>query len=145
MIEAYMRAQNRSTFPHGAVGKILRFVFPGSRLLGRGAYKSVYRVGSNVRDLALKTSNAKNIRVEGHVYKRLPPGVRNWYFGKIYWATKYCLLQKYGTRGRIPSGRLEKLKEIARRYGLTDVRPGNIRRIGKVFKIIDANPSRKMK
>jgi hypothetical protein len=64
-------------------------------------------------------------------------------FAKVYWRTKYCLLQKFGSECDVPPSRLARLKQIARKYGLTDVRPGNIRCVGGVGKIVDATVVRR--
>src|SRR6266705_1174440 len=102
LIDAYKRARDRKTFPHADVSKLVHFIFPGSGWVGRGAFKRAYRVSSNVRNLVLKTSNEKNIRNDWRAYTRLPANIRNRYFGKVYWKTRYCLLQKYGKEGKVP-------------------------------------------
>ena len=75
---------------------------------------------------------------EERAFKRLPSTVCNRYFAKVYWRTKYCLLQKFGSECSVPPSRLARLKQVAGKYGLTDVRPGNIRCVGGVGKIVDA-------
>jgi hypothetical protein len=100
-------------------------------------------VSSRERDLVLKVSNPKHLRRDLQAYERIPPTLRNRYFAKIYWKSKYCLLQKYGEKGHVPAERLTRLKKIGRRYGLTDIRPSNIRRVDGHFKIVDANPGRR--
>lgn len=138
-VDAYKKVRNRTTFPHREVGRIVHFLFPGCSYTGRGAFKTVHKVSSRARDLVLKTTNPKNIRKDKQAYMRLPPTKRNRYFAKIYWVTKYCLLQKYGKKlERIPERDLKKLKVVAKEYGLSDVRPGNIRKIDGRFKIVDA-------
>jgi hypothetical protein len=53
------------------------------------------------------------------------------------------LLQKYGKSSKVPPERLKKLKRIAKEYGLTDVRPANVRKVDGQFKIVDASLSRR--
>ena len=143
-VDAYKKVRHRRTFPHREVASIIHFLFPGCSFKGRGAFKTVHKVSSQVRDLVLKTSSPRTIRNDMRVYRRIPKGKRNRYFAKIYWATKYCLLQKYGKRTkRVPRESLEKLKRIAKQHGLTDVRPDNIRKVDGHFKIVDANMSRR--
>jgi len=142
-IDVYKQAMKRRSFPHQAVGTVIGLLFPGSAPSGRGVFKTVHRVSSRERDLVLKTSSRRNLQVDERAYKRLPANVRNRYFAKIYWRTKYCLLQKYGTAGPVPPARLAKLETVAKRHGLTDIRPANIRRVGRVFKIADANISKR--
>ncbi len=141
-IDAYTRARRRKSFPHKAVGIVIRLLFPGSTFSGRGAFKTVHKVSSRERDLVLKTSSRKSIHHDERAYRRVPRTLRNRYFAKIYWRTKYCLLQKYGRPGRVPPDRLAKLKEVGGRYGLTDLREENIRRVEEAYKIVDANIGR---
>lgn len=139
-VDTHKRVRRRRSFPHKEVSTIINMLFPGSSRKGRGAFKSVHAVYSRSRTLALKTSNPKNIRTDFRAYKRIPATIRNRYFGKIYWGTKYCLLQKYGRDAHVPESVLRKLKAIGKQYGLKDIRPANIRKIDGRFKIIDALP-----
>jgi len=144
-VDAYQKVRKRHNFPHREVASVIEYLFPGCIYTGRGAFKTVHKVSSRARDLVLKTSNPKNIRSDRRAYRRLPPTIRNRYFAKIYWTTKYCLLQKYGRQAdHIPPRQLKKLKAVARACGLTDVRPGNIRKVDGRFKIVDANLGRRM-
>lgn len=138
-VDAYKRVRKRSSFPHKEVGGIIHLLFPGSSYSGRGAFKTVHRVSSRAKTLVLKTSHFKNITKDMRAYKRLPPTVRNRYFAKVYWRTKYCLLQKYGRKVVVHEGELSNLKAVAKKYGLTDVRPDNIRKIDGHLKIVDAS------
>ncbi len=142
-IDAYKKARKRKRFPHKEVGRIIHFLFPRSSPIGRGAWKTVYKVPSRIRDLVLKTSSPRVIRYEERAYNRLPRNVRNRYFAKVYWRTRYCLLQKYGIEGRVPPELLRKLQAVGGHHGLTDIRPENIRKVGGVFKIVDANISKR--
>jgi hypothetical protein len=142
-IDVYKRVRRRKTFPHQATAKIIPLLFPGSSVAGRGAFKTVHKVSARVRDLVLKTSARKNIRMEVRAYRKLPSRIRNRYFAKVYWRTKYCLLQKFGSECDVPPSRLARLKQVARKYELTDVRPGNIRCVGGVGKIVDATVVRR--
>lgn len=141
-IDKYKSIRQRTSFPHREVATIIRLLFPGSNYSGRGALKTVHKVSSRARDLVLKTSHPKNIRNDQRAYKRLPENIRNRYFGKIYWTTKYCLLQKYGKKSQVPPDIQKKLRQIAKLYRLIDVRKDNVRRIDGRFKIVDANVSK---
>ncbi len=142
-IDAYKRVRRRRTFPHREVQTMIRFLFPGSAFSGRGAFKTVHKVSSRERDLVLKTSNPRSLLRDERAYRRVPPTLRNRYFAKIYWRTKYCLLQKFGVARLVPPQQLARLKEVGERYRLTDVRPANIRRVEGAFKIVDASLSRR--
>lgn len=139
LIDYYKHARKRSNFPHRIIEQVIHLLFPSSHHLGRGFFKTVHYIPSRAKDLAIKTASTKSIRSDMRVYKRLPKNIRNRYFAKIYWNTKYCILQKYGKKVRVPEKDILKLKRVAKKYGLTDVRQDNIRKIDGVFKIIDAN------
>ena len=142
-VDAYKKVRKRSTFPHREVASIVHFLFPGSRYTGRGAFKTVHRVSSRARNLVLKTSHPRRIRDDLRSYNRIPLTLRNRYFAKIYWRTKYCLLQKFGERGKVPPPKLQQLKRVAARFGLTDVRLANVRKVDGRFKIVDASVRRR--
>ena len=102
-IEAHKKTRRRKRFPHQAVEVIIPLLFRRWRPEGRGAFKTVHRVSTTSRHVALKTASAKHISKDWRIYQTLPRGTRNRYFAKIYWKTKYCLLQKYGKRvGTVP-------------------------------------------
>ncbi len=140
-VDAYRRVRRRRTFPHREVGVVVHLLFPGSAYLDRGAFKTVHKVYSRARDLVLKTGSRKKIGEDIRAYRRLPArgGRRHRYFARIYWRTKYCLLQKFGKAAKVPAGRLRRLKAVGRRYGLKDIRPANVRKVDGRFKIVDAS------
>ena len=137
-IDVYKRERKRNTFPHKEVKSLIHLLFQGSSYSGRGAFKTVHKVSSRARDLVLKTARRNAIRNDQIAYKRLPSRIRNRYFAKVYWRTKYCLLQKYGKEANVPKEKLEQLK-IANEYGLKDIRPANVRKVDGIFKIVDAS------
>lgn len=139
VIDAYKKARNRKNFPHEVVKQILPLLFPHSSYKGKGWYKSVHKVSTRTRDLVLKTGNAKSIRRDYRVFARINGRGRNRDFAKIYWSTKYCMLQKYGKSRKVPPSELSRLKAEARRRNLGDVRQDNIRFMEGRFKIVDAS------
>jgi hypothetical protein len=140
IVRAYRRSRGRKSFPHKMVGQIIPLLFPGSKRLGRGAFKTAYRVSSTARNVVLKAARSRYIRKDLQLYKTIPSGVRNRYFAKIYWGTKYCLLQKYGDEKRVPPEIHKKLAAKGKEFGLSDIRDDNIRWVDGRFKIVDANP-----
>lgn len=142
-VNHYKKIRKRSRFPHKEVKSIIHFLFQGSSYSGKGKYKTVHRVSSRAKDLVLKTSDTENIENDVLAYKKLPKGIRNRYFAKIYWTTKYCLLQRFGKRATIPQQVLKELKSIAKEHGLTDVRLANVRKFDRRFKIVDASLSKR--
>lgn len=137
-VGSYNKVRRRRTFPHKAVRMMIKLLFPNWTYRGRGAFKTVYRVRSTKRKLVLKVANKNRIKRDIGTYRSIPETVRNRYFGKIYWHTKHAMLQKYGRETRIPDSELRKLKNVGKRFGLGDIRPDNIRKVGSHFKIVDA-------
>lgn len=146
-IEKYNKIRHRRAFPHNQAGIMVKLLFPESKRLGKNSYakfKRAYYVSSRTRDLVLKIGDAKNVKLDGNAYKYLPKTVRNRYFAKIYWHTKYCLLQKYGKEVKIPKNQKSKLKDDInwhlrnKPYYLSDIRPDNIRQVDGTPKVIDA-------
>jgi hypothetical protein len=140
-IDFYIKAKKRVNFPHKVVKNIVCLLFPNARYEGKGAFKTVHHISTRSRELILKFSMEKNIKKDFEAYTSLPPSIRNRYFAKIYWSTKYCLLQKYGKKAKVPDDKLQQLKIVAKKYGLSDVRVANIRKVNGNFKIVDASVS----
>ena len=138
-IKEYQKVRSRTNFPQKEVRTLIHFLFPGSSVSGRGAFKTAHRVSSRARHLVLKTSSPKNIRNDWRAYNKIPENLRNRYFARIYWKTKYCLLQKYGTKRIVPLPALHRLQRFGSEFGLTDIRPANVRKVDGHFKIVDAN------
>ncbi len=143
LTDYYKRDRGRKTFPHKVVEDMIRVLFPGSKVSGRGVFKTVHRVSSRSRHLVLKTASRQSIRTDIRAYHRLPRNIRNRYFAKVYWRTDYCLLQKYGKESKIPREKLEQLKAIGKQYGLRDIRAANIMKIDGKYKIVDALPRKR--
>jgi len=142
IIDHYIKVRKRKNFPKKIVEPVLKLVFPESHYIGRGFHKVVHAIYSRSFKRVIKISNFKSTNRDWDLYHRLPRTIRNLYFAKIYWHTKYCSLQKFGRKAVVPQVQLEKLKRRVKQYGLTDVRAENIRKFGKGFKIIDAYPAR---
>ena len=141
VITHYKRARGLKNFPKRIVADVVGLMFPHSNFEGRGVFKEVHSVHSRARKLVLKLSHVKSTRRDWRVCQRLPASIRNRYFAKIYWHTKYCSLQKCGKKVRVPKQELQELRGRVRKYGLTDIKPANVRRVEGNFKIVDANPS----
>lgn len=139
VIDAYKKARGRKSFPHEVVKQLLPLLFPHSSYKGKGWYKSAHKISTRTRDLVLKTADAKFIRRDHRIFAGINGRGRNRDFAKIYWATKYCMLQKYGKSHKVPQAELLRLKEEARRRNLSDVREDNIRFMEGRFKIVDAS------
>jgi hypothetical protein len=143
IIDEYNKVRKRKNFPKKIVADVLQLFFPDSNFVGRGFFKEVHEIRSRSYRRVLKVSNAGSTDRDWEVYNRLPRTLRNRYFAKIYWRTKYCLLQKYGKKAKVPASVLKKLRAFAKKYDLWDIKPDNVRKVDGRFKIIDASAVRK--
>lgn len=138
-IDAYRKARGLKNFPHKLVKKLIASLFPHSSFEGKGWHKSAHKVSTRRRDLVLKTGNAKSIRRDYGIFAGLSGKGSRRDFAKVYWATKYCMLQKFGEKKKVPSKELARLKEVGRKWQLSDVREENIRHVDRTYKIVDAS------
>ena len=76
------------------------------------------------------------------LYKRVPEGVRHQLFARIFWHTKFCLLQEYGSPAKVTKEELNSLRAMVYKYGISDIKAENLKRIDGDLKIIDANVTR---
>jgi hypothetical protein len=141
IIDQYKLVRRRRNFPKKIVAGVVDLLFPNSNFEGRGFFKEVHSIRSRARKLVLKLSHAESTKRDWRVYHRLPAGIRNRYFARIYWHTKYCSLQKYGKKVPVPKQELKKLRTRVREHGLTDIKADNVRKVEGHFKIVDASPS----
>jgi hypothetical protein len=121
---------------------LVGMVFPVQKHLGKGYFKSVFNIvapGGKLH-LALKIGRPEAIEMDWGIYMMAKQGgLANKYFAQCYWKTKYCLLQEYGKRRKVPGRVLKDLRARAHRIGLSDIKRDNIRHIDGRFKIVDAN------
>lgn len=135
------RGRKRKTMPFMEIEKIINVFFPKTKHYkkAKGFYKHVFIIHSDKRKLVLKIGRSKkHIRKDITTYERLPIKIKNRYFAKIYWRHNLFMLQKYGTKKKVPDEEEANLKRIGQKYGLKDVRKANIMKFGKKFKIVDA-------
>jgi hypothetical protein len=139
LIDAYKKFTGTPFIPPTDIKAIITRVFPSLVPESNGWHKVVFRIRSEDGDLVLKIGRKEAIENDHRVYKRLPESVRHKLFARMYWHTKYCLLQEYGSITQISPAELNKLREFGYQYGLIDVKSKNIRNINGSLKIIDAN------
>ncbi len=90
----------------------------------------------------LKVGAKRAIESDHQAYKRVPENIRHQLFARIYWHTKYCLLQQYGYPAHVTAAQLARIRRIVYRYGVFDVKPENLKSVNGALKIIDANVTR---
>ena len=104
-----------------------------------GLHKLVFRLRHKSHELALKIGKSEAIERDHEAYKQMPPSIRHVYFARVFWHTKYCLLQEYGVEADVSAQDLVQLRAIAGKYGLLDITCDNIRSVNGNLKIIDAS------
>lgn len=143
-IGRYMKSRKTSRLPDKRILEpVVKFIFKDYRPLGRGWFKHAYFIPSRnkKRRLVLKMCREGMVLKDYKISKRLSKR----FFARIYWHTRFCMLQKYGERRKVPRDTLLDLQNEARKAGLDDVNPKNVRYFpdeGR-FKIIDANVRKK--
>ncbi|MCW3996502.1 MAG: hypothetical protein NWE98_10210 [Candidatus Bathyarchaeota archaeon] len=113
--------------------------YPYFYVASMGWHKIVFGNCSVDRKIVLKVGNQKSIENDHRVYKRVPENVRHKFFAKIYWHTKYCLLQEYGLPAHVTAEQLNRIRREVYKYGIIDVKAENLKNIDGTIKIIDAN------
>jgi len=138
LIDEYRKAKGSRFVPMKNLQEIVLTVFPEATTFNFGLHKLVFRLRHKSHELALKIGKSETIEFDHKVYKRMPADVRHVYFAKIFWHTKYCLLQEYGVETEVSAQALVQIRAIAGKYGLLDITCDNIRNVNGNLKIIDA-------
>jgi hypothetical protein len=137
--------KNRKSFtlPMNEIVAIIKYLFPSCYAMSKGWFKTVFTIcpqrGSKGEVLMLKVGKEGSIKNDIKAWKRVPKKIRERYFAKIHWHTKYSLLQEWGKEVNVALKDIEKLKMIGAKYGLIDIQKKNIRKVNGSLKIIDAN------
>lgn len=124
--------------PLNEIEKIIYLIFPDASMENYGVHKLVFRLQHKDKKLALKVGKQEAIEKDHKAYKQFPERLRHVYFAKIYWHTKYCLLQEYGVEAKVTAEELVQIRSIASKFGLLDISCENIRNVNGVLKIVDA-------
>ena len=140
-IDEYIKAERTSFIPMRKLPKIVGTVFPDAVMVNFGLHKLVFHLKCNSRDVALKVGKQQAVERDHTAYRQLPSNLRHVYFAKVFWHTKYSLLQEYGVEAEVTRQQLLLLRAIARRYGLLDITCDNVRVVNGNLKIIDAGIS----
>jgi hypothetical protein len=138
MIDTY-RISRKNVFPNlKDLTDIVTLVFPKSTMVSFGSFKVVYKLMQNGNKLAFKVGRKEAIEQDHQTYKRFPKAIRRAYFARIFWHTKYCLLQEHGIEIEVSADELARLRDVAGEYGIMDVNCANVRNVNGHLKIIDA-------
>jgi hypothetical protein len=138
-IDDYIKINKSSFVPMKNLEQTVLTVFPNAHLKDFGLHKLVFFLRHKTHELALKIGKSESIELDHKAYRQMPTNIRHVYFAKIFWHTKYCLLQEYGVEAVVSAQDLVQLREIASMYGLLDITCENIRSVNGNLKIIDAS------
>lgn len=138
LIDEYIKTKGTSFAPMRSLQEIVNTVFPDAVRVNVGLHKIVFRLTHKSHVLALKIGKKETIERDHRAYKLLPPSLRHVYFARMFWHTKYCLLQEYGVEPEVSAQQLAQLRALAYKYGLLDITCENIRSVNGTIKIIDA-------
>lgn len=107
-----------------------------------GWHKIVFRNRQIDHKVVLKIGPSRSIENDHHAYKHVPERLRHLYFARIYWHTKYCLLQEFGETATVTDAQLDCMRQAVYKYGVFDIKAENLRWIDGELKIIDASATR---
>jgi len=138
-IDEYIKTKSSSFVPRKNLEQIVLTTFPDAAMFNFGLHKLVFRLRHKSHELVLKIGKSEAIEFDHEVYKQMPPNIRHVYFARVFWHTKYSLLQEYGVETEVSPQHLGQLRAIALQYGLLDITCDNIRNVNGNLKIIDAS------
>jgi len=139
LIDGFREKKGTTFVPMANLQEIVLKTFPDAAMVNFGLHKLVFRLRHKSHELALKIGKNEAIKVDYEAYKRMPSSERHVYFARVFWHTKYSLLQEYGVEAEVSPEEFAQIKIIADRYGLLDITCDNIRKVNGNLKIIDAS------
>lgn len=140
-IDDYIKSKNSVFVPINTLREMAKEIFPDAKMANYGLHKLVFLLQHKSHKLALKIGKMIAIEQDHQAYKRMPRSLRRVYFARIFWHTKYCLLQEFGAETEVTSQELSQIRAVASKYGLLDISCDNIRNVNGHLKIIDAGIS----
>ena len=124
-----MHSNGTSVIPQEQLKSIVLKNFPDLYVTNVGWHKIVFGIHSIDQKIVLKVGSKNSIENDHRAYKRVPENMRHKLFARIFWHTKYCLLQEYGFPAQVTQEELTHLRRIVYRYGIFDVKAENLKRI----------------
>jgi len=125
--------------PQNQLKSLILANFSDLFVVSYGRHKIAFGIHSVDQKIVLKVGTKRSIENDHRAYKRLPESIRHQLFARIFWHTKYCLLQEYGFPAHITNEQLAYLKRVVYKYGFYDIKAENLKVIDGKLKIIDAN------
>ncbi len=139
LIDHYMHASRSTFIKQNELKNLILKDFPDLYVKDAGWHKIVFGIYSTEQKIVLKVGSQNSIEKDHRAYKRVPKNQRHQLFAKIFWHTKYCLLQQYGSPANVTKQELDILRRTVYQYGISDIKAENLKRINGELKIVDAN------
>ena len=139
LIDHRKHESGTSVIPQEELKKLVLKNFPDFYVQNVGWHKIVFCIRSIDQKIVLKVGPKSSIENDHRTYKRVPENLRHKVFARIFWHTKYCLLQEFGYPANVTPDEITRLRKIVYRYGVSDVKAENLKMIRGELKIIDAN------
>lgn len=139
LVDHYMYSHGTSVISQEELKKLILKDFSDLYVKSFGWHKIVFGIHSLDQEIVLKVGAKKSIENDHRAYNRVPENQRHQLFAKIFWHTKYCLLQQPGSPAKVSQKELDNLSGIGYNYGIFDIKADNLMRIDGKLKIIDAN------
>ena len=138
LIDNYLQSRGSQFMPQEDLKKLILKDFPDFYVRDFGWHKIVFGI-HKIDPIVLKVGAKRSIENDHRVYKRVPESMRHQLFARIFWHTKFCLLQQYGSPAKVTTEELNSLRAMVYKYGIFDIKAENLKRIDGDLKIIDAN------
>lgn len=142
LIDDHSPFKTASFISHEELIALILHSFPDFYVENCGWHKIVFSNRQVDHQVVLKVGPQRSIESDHSAYKIVPHSVRHQFFARIFWHTKYCLLQEYGAPAKVTPQQLSELRCSVNRYGVFDVKADNLRAVNGVIKIVDANVTR---
>jgi hypothetical protein len=139
LIDEHIRLTGTLFIEQEELKKLILNTFPEFYVKDVGWHKIVLGIRGVDKKIVLKVGTKKIIENDHRAYKLFPENMRHQLFARIFWHTKYCLLQEYGFSAHVTQEELTHLRKIVYKYGIFDVKEENLKRINGKLKIIDVN------
>ena len=128
-------------FNHRQVRVAVAERFSYSKQVGRGAFKTVFRVEWGKRTLIVKVGAPQYITADREAYRRMRKvlrGVGLSCYARIFWFTKFFEVQEVADVRVLPPKKVvEPIRDLLYTNGLADVRPCNFGVVRGEWRIID--------
>jgi len=142
LIDHNLVTKNSTFIQQESLKKLVLANFPDLFVMSFGWHKIAFGVRSLEEEVVLKVGAKRVIENDHIAYKRVPESMRHMLFAKIFWHTKYCLLQEYGIKANVTKEQLTCVRQAIYKYGIFDIKADNLRWVEGELKVIDANVTR---